>query len=804
MSAARLRLALTSARGRLASRVRRPDPLTLALLCLAAAGVALILFRQSQYGVRVNGDSIHYIAIARALLEGEGLRSWDGTYRGEWPPLTSALFAVFGFGLADPKAVAGPLNAAAFGLSILVAGAWLRRRVESRWLVFWACACVVLARPVVEMSAWAFSEPVFILTGLLALFWADRHFEDGKRSSLLLSAAFCALHCMSRYLGVATLFTVIGLLSIRRGAARRERLANAAAYALICGVPLLAWIARNYLASGFLMRRRDTSDTMVWEWIIPMIEFISEWWTPFVPVYVGGGAAVAATAAAMAVVGALTVCALVRMLRADGGGRRFVLMTAGCSFVYMPPVMLGMSMGLVGLDRYVAPLFIPLTMAAAFFLDRALARPSRPPPETKPAVRGLGAVSRAVRAARSARARAWLAPTVAAALAVWLVYAAAVSAAHNWRETTARGEAWRGWTWPPWSQLETTAYMRGRGEGGWVFSNAARMLYILSDESATYRRLPPGNIESFADALAERRGAPSETFAAWFHGYTPQVPGFYGYNATILRTLDGLQPVASLYDGDVFRLNPGYKAADMPSGNTPPAASSHFDVYIEGGALIYERKPCAAGDADARFFVRALPVDLSDLPPKSAADGYDNLGFDFWRYGAMTGDRCLIRRPLPDYALRGIEVGQWIVGGNEIWSERVEFPTDEAALSFYRDAYARTAAREPAARAEYDVYLTENALAYLKEDCQDSHARGRFLLSAFPQNAKDLPESRRETGHDVLNFDFARYGVRFDGKCLIRRPLPDYPIASVETGRWIPGEREVWRVDVAVGEFHTP
>ena len=36
----------------------------------------------------------------------------------------------------------------------------------------------------------------------------------------------------------------------------------------------------------------------------------------------------------------------------------------------------------------------------------------------------------------------------------------------------------------------------------------------------------------------------------------------------------------------------------------------------------------------------------------------------------------------------------------------------------------------------------------------------------------------------------------FDGKCMIRRPLPDYPIASVETGRWIPGEREVWRIDV--------
>ena len=792
MSAARLRRVLASARGRLAERVRRPDPLTLALLCLAAAGVALALFRQSQHGVRVDGDAIHFISMARSLLEGDGLRSWDGNYYGQWGPLAAVSFAVFGFGVADPLTVAGPLHAAAFGLSILVAGVWLRRRVESRWLVVWACACVLLARPVVETSGWALSESGFILTGLLALFFADRHFEDGKRSPPLLSAAFCALHCLSRYMGIALLFTVIALLVLRPGVTLRERLASASAYALIGGVPLCLWALRNYFTVDFFLRYRDSSDTMVWEWIIPMMESMSKWWTPFVPVSASVGVGAGATMAALAVVGALTLRALVRRLRAEDGGQRFVLLTAGFSFAYMALLLWGMTIGSMGMDRFLAPLFIPMTMAAAFFMDRArlrFAMPSRPSPKAARSVRRIVSVS-----------RAWIAPAVAAALAVWLVYGAAVSARHNWRETTARGETLKGWTWPPWSQMETTAYMRGRAEGGWVFSNAARALYIHSDEKATYRNVPEGDIEDFSAAISERRGAAGETLAAWFHRYNPPAWENYGYNATGLRTLDGLEPVASLYDGDVFRLNPNYKAADMPSGNAPPAASSHFDVYIEGGALIYERKPCAPGDADARFFVRALPVDMSDLPPESAADGYDNLGFDFWRHGAMIGDRCLIRRPLPDYALRGIEVGQWIVGGGEIWSERIEFPPDEAALSFYRAAYARTSAREPAARREYDVYLTENALVYLKEDCQDSHTRGRFLLSAFPENAKDIPETRRETGHDALNFDFARYGVRFDGKCLIRRPLPDYPITSVETGRWIPGGREVWRVDIKVGE----
>ena len=802
VNGARIRLVLAFARGRLsAARFRRPDWLTLALLCVAAAGVALVLFRQSTYGARLNGDAIRYIGMARSLTDGDGLRSWDGEYYGQWPPLTPVAFAAAGgFGLVDPKTVAGPLNAAAFGLSILVAGAWLRRRVKAKWLVVWACACIVLARPAVEMAAWAYAEPLFMLTGLLALYWADRHFEDGRRSSLLLSAAFCALHCLSRYMGAAALVTVIALLALRRGAPIRERLAGASAYALIGGAPMFAWTLRNYATVGYYLQPQDTSDTMFWDWIIPMAESVSRWWTPFVPVSVGVGVGAAASAAALAVVGALTLRALARRLRADGGGRRFVLLTSGFAFVYMPLLLWGMTTGppAAEMDRFLAPLFIPLTLAAAFFLDRALSRASsrRPPPEAKPAaaVRRLGAVSLALRAARDAGARAWVAPAVAIALAVWLVYAAAVSARHNWRETTAQGEAWRGWNLPPWTELETTAYMRGRAEGGWVFSNIARMLYILSDGSATYRGVPGGDVENLAAALAERDGAPGDTLVAWFHDYTPRAPGRREYNATRLRTLDGLEPAAAFYDGDVFRLNPGYKAADMPSGDTPPAASSRFDVYIEGGALIYERKPCAAGDVDARFFVRALPVDLSDLPTQSAADGYGNLGFDFWRYGAIIGDRCVIRRPLPRYPLRGIEVGQWTVGGGEIWRAAVELPPDEAALSFYRDTYARTATSEPAARSEYDVYLTDDALIYLKDACAESDTAGRFLLSVFPQDAADLPETRRAAGHDALNFDFARYGVRFDGKCLIRRPLPPYPTAAAETGRWLPGEREVWRV----------
>ena len=773
----------------------RADGLTLAIAAISAAALALALFRQSAYGPGLNQDTIHFIAMARSLLDGDGLRSWDGAYYGQWGPLAAISFAAFGFGLADPHSAAGPLNAAAFGLSVLVAGIWLRRRVKSAWLILWACACMVLAFPLVEMSAWAYSEPGFILTGTLALFFADKHFEDGKRSSLLLAAAFAGLTCVSRYMGISLLLTVAALLALRPGASLRERLGGSAAFALIGATPICLWALRNYLTVGFFLRYQDSSDSAVWEWVVPMMATMSAWWTPFVPV--PALAATGATMAAIAAVGALTTLALVRWLRTGRGGARFVLLTTGYSFAYMGLLLWGMTIGSHGMYRFLAPLFIPMTMAAAFFADKALALPCG----EDAGGGGLGWARRAARAAARARSSAWLAPSAAVALALWMAYGVYVSARYNWTEATNPTEyRWRGWNYPPWADSETAAYMKERAPGGLVLSNIPWLLYITSDqpEMADYRRIPE-DADSLATALSERYAAPDETLAAWFHHYTPTVEN-YDYNATRLRTMDGLEPAASLYDGDIFRLNPNYKAPNMPSGETPAIASSRFDVYMEGGALIYEKSPCAPSDVEARFFVRALPMDLSDLPPESAADGYGDLDFDFLRYGAVIGDRCVIRRPLPNYALRGVEVGQWIIGGAILWSAIAEFPPDDSALAFYRSEYARIAAAEPTARAEYDVYLQENALIYLKDGCEDSHARGRFLLSAFPQNAKDLPQARRETGHDALNFDFARYGVRFDGKCLLRRPLPDYPITAVETGRWLPGEREIWRLRLPVGD----
>ena len=103
----------------------------------------------------------------------------------------------------------------------------------------------------------------------------------------------------------------------------------------------------------------------------------------------------------------------------------------------------------------------------------------------------------------------------------------------------------------------------------------------------------------------------------------------------------------------------------------------------------------------------------------------------------------------------------------------------------YFDAMTRTAA--------FDVYLIENELAYVKEPCAPADTEPPFFLHIIPADANDLPDDRKQHGFDNLDFHFLwDGGRRFDRKCLVTRPLPDYKITSIRTGQFIPGEGEIW------------
>ena len=177
---------------------------------------------------------------------------------------------------------------------------------------------------------------------------------------------------------------------------------------------------------------------------------------------------------------------------------------------------------------------------------------------------------------------------------------------------------------------------------------------------------------------------------------------------------------------------------------------------------------------------------------------YEWLSFDFHRYGAIFDGKCVAVRDLPDFPISHLQTGQWTDGEGSLWSVKIP-------LTGYAERYRRALAdlpKTPAARSDFDIYLRDRTLIYLKTPCAETDTRGRFLLSIYPTNQSDVDPERRAQNltHNALNFDFPTHGATLDGKCVIIRSLPDYPIATIETGQWLPGEGELWSAQIEIGE----
>ena len=114
---------------------------------------------------------------------------------------------------------------------------------------------------------------------------------------------------------------------------------------------------------------------------------------------------------------------------------------------------------------------------------------------------------------------------------------------------------------------------------------------------------------------------------------------------------------------------------------------------------------------------------------------------------------------------------------------------DAAAAEHYRAA----AAGEPLFRsAAFDLHLDGRTLTWVIESCRPEDTLQTFLLEVVPVDPADLPMRRRERGWVRRGFLFGEFGVRFDGRCMAQRTLPDFPVRALRAGRWL-REAGGWR-----------
>ena len=255
-------------------------PALIALIALL--GAVHILVRTSTYGAALTSDSLNYLSAAESLAAGEGLLSYGGGQMvlfASFFPMAMAFLSLFGI---EPVDGGRFLNAAAFGLLILVSGLWLSRRLESPAIALGATVAVMVAVPLAHAASTLLSEPFFVLFTLLALMPLESflHRRSGT-PALVLSAVFAALAALTRYIGVALIFSAVLMLLLRRDTPVRERLKDIFAFGAISSLPLAAALARNQLVSGTLTGDRSVvSGQSLFDSLIQIVVVFEGWADP--------------------------------------------------------------------------------------------------------------------------------------------------------------------------------------------------------------------------------------------------------------------------------------------------------------------------------------------------------------------------------------------------------------------------------------------------------------------------------------------------------------------------------------------
>ena len=319
--------------------------------------------------------------------------------------------------------------------------------------------------------------------------------------------------------------------------------------------------------------------------------------------------------------------------------------------------------------------------------------------------------------------------------------------------------------------------------------------------------------------VANRALPPDSVIGAWDAGAIGYFSAFPVVN------LDGL---VNSYDywhainADEYK-RASWKAEFMPLyrelgvthfANLRPAHQSQDAILFEGlpffhyvrGELRFMLWPVkATEDVDPAAWFRERMEPHLDYP----ADGV-----------GLLVDRRLAQAFTPDCAPEELIGWEWHGGGRptapQAWTQ-TQTGLCTAATVLPPDANApvriktttvsnylasRIVDRQPAIRSNFDVYLVENRLLYVREQCQPADLEAWFFLHLYPVEVKDRPVWRQQQRFDKLDFPFAKHGVRSGDLCLAVVPLPEYAIATIRTGQYVPvegGFEHLWEGEIVKG-----
>lgn len=226
------------------------------LIALAVMGSALVWVATSRYGPGLSTDGARYLSSAESIAAGRGLIDYLGLPLVNWPPLYSLILAglITLTGL-DVLVLAQWVNILTFGAIIYVGGIFFQRSLPGNE-VFAVIASLILATslPLIEISANAASDPLFLLCVLLFMLTAQTYMRERSQAAWGQMVVWAIAACFLRYAGLALVLSGAVIVLWTWRANWRQALVRAAVFGLVAGSPLATWaLFHNLPASGTLL-----------------------------------------------------------------------------------------------------------------------------------------------------------------------------------------------------------------------------------------------------------------------------------------------------------------------------------------------------------------------------------------------------------------------------------------------------------------------------------------------------------------------------------------------------------------------
>ena len=227
-------------------------------------------------------------------------------------------------------------------------------------------------------------------------------------------------------------------------------------------------------------------------------------------------------------------------------------------------------------------------------------------------------------------------------------------------------------------------------------------------------------------------------------------------------------------------------------------ARADYDIYAHNGEIIYLKENCGPLPASgSSVFLHIFPADEADLPTGRREFGFENRDFRIIQHSGFFDGKCIFKRSLPDYPIARVRTGQNAAAhGGDGWRADIDLAALAAAQALYEGIVAGDYGH-PVAQSDFDMYIRDGVLAYLKEPCAAGDADAHFFLHIFPVDPANLPDGER--GFENMDFQFADHGAYAGDKCVAMRELPGYAIDRIRTGQFVSGEGRVWGAEFAMG-----